>query len=370
MNFVVNSLSRSASQRGVRRSRGSARDGPACATALSYLTSVSIIVFITGVSTTSRSFRRVPHLAAAAAVAVAVAVAVAAGGCGSDDTADAAAANGGALSVVATTTQGADFARAVGGDQVEVTQILQPGVDPHDYEPSPADIVAVGAADVLVANGVGLESWLDDAVEASGFDGTRVVMADGVTIREGEGEEHAQGDPHIWQDPANAKIMVADVATGFSTADPEDASYFQDNLASYTAELDDLDAYNTEQINSIPEATRKLVTNHDAFGYYTAAYGITYVGSIIPSFDTSAELSGQDIDDIVAAVEAEGVKAVFSESSLPPRTAETIGREAGVTVVAGEEALYADTLGPAGSAGDTYLKASRHNTDTIVAALR
>jgi ABC-type Zn uptake system ZnuABC Zn-binding protein ZnuA len=324
---------------------------------------------------TSRNCRPARLLVAAAAVTVALA----AGACGSDD---AASADSETLNVVATTTQGADFARVIGGEHAEVAQILQPGVDPHDYEPSPADIVAIGEADVLVANGVGLEAWLDDAVEASGFDGTRVVMADGVTIHEGgehaedeaahedDAEEHADGDPHIWQDPANAKIMVADVAAGFSDTDPDDASYFQDNLEAYTAELDALDTYNTEQISTIPEANRKLVTNHDAFGYYTEAYGITYVGSIIPSFDTSAELSGEDIDAIVAAIKAEGVKAVFSESSLPPRTAETIGQEAGVTVVAGEGALYADTLGPAGSDGGTYLDAARHNTDTIVAALR
>lgn len=264
-----------------------------------------------------------------------------------------------------------------------MTQILQPGVDPHDYEPSPADLAAIGAAEVLVTNGVGLEAWLDDAITAGGFDGTKVVMADGVAVRSGgepdggepgSGEQdaggHADGDPHIWQDPANAKLMVANIAAGLTDAAPDAANYFKDSLRTYTAKLDELDAFNAQQINSIPASHRKLVTNHDSFGYYCEAYGLTYVGSIIPSFDTSAELSGQDIDTIVAAIEAEGVRAVFSESSLPPRTAETIGREAGVTVIAGEGALYADTLGPAGSVGATYLDASRHNTETIVAALR
>jgi ABC-type Zn uptake system ZnuABC Zn-binding protein ZnuA len=116
-------------------------------------------------------------------------------------------------------------------------------------------------------------------------------------------------------------------------------------------------------------ANKKLVTNHDAFGYYIDRYGLQFVGSIIPSFDTSAELSGRDIRDLVAKIKATKVKAVFSETSLPPKTAETIGREAGVKVVEGEDALYGDSLGPAGSDGDTYLKMIRHNTRTIVSNL-
>jgi zinc/manganese transport system substrate-binding protein/manganese/iron transport system substrate-binding protein len=314
--------------------------------------------------------------------------------CGSDSTGSAAGSGAaGTLTVVATTTQAGDFARAIGGDRAKVTQILAPNVDPHDYELSPADVEAFTDADVIVANGVGLEAWLDEAVNASGFNGKKIVMADGVTVHEssereggdsgaaptaeggarqaeGVAGEHAAGDPHIWHDPTNAKIMVANIERGFADADPEGAAAYQKNLDAYLAELDELDRGNKEKIGTIPVERRKLVTNHDAFGYYTEHYGITYVGSIIPSFDTSAELSGEDIDRIVQAIKAEGVNAVFSESSLPPRTAETIGREAGVKVVAGEGALYADTLGPAGSAGATYLEAERHNTDTIVEALR
>jgi zinc/manganese transport system substrate-binding protein/manganese/iron transport system substrate-binding protein len=164
--------------------------------------------------------------------------------------------------------------------------------------------------------------------------------------------------------------MVATIERGFAEADPAGATVYQANLSSYTAKLDELDRTNKEKIATIPAGQRKLVTNHDAFGYYTEHYGITYIGSIIPSFDTSAELSSDDINTIVQKIKDQDVRAVFSESSLPPRTAETIGNEAGVKVIAGEGALYADTLGPAGSAGATYLDAERHNTDTIVAALR
>ncbi|MEX5632033.1 metal ABC transporter substrate-binding protein [Parafrankia sp. FMc2] len=301
-------------------------------------------------------------------------------GCGGSDAGEGAGGDGAAPRVVATTTYAADFARAVGGDGVQVTQILRPGVDPHDYEPSPADLEALAEADLLIENGVGLESWLDDAISASGFDGTEIVMADRVTIRHREdgGAEHdesdehgdEEGDPHIWHDPRNAKIMATNIQIGLATVDPESAAEYQANLESYSAELDELDRYTEQQINTIPSDRRKLVTNHDSFGYYVERYDLEFVGSIIPSFDTAAELSGRAIDDIVEKIRSSGTVAVFSESSLPPRTAQTIGSEAGVRVVAGEEALYADTLGPAGSAGATYLTAERHNTDTIVGALR
>jgi zinc/manganese transport system substrate-binding protein/manganese/iron transport system substrate-binding protein len=296
---------------------------------------------------------------------------------GTTGAADANSAGADTLTVVATTTQAADFARVIGGDRVKVTQILQPNVDPHDYEPSPADIEAIGDADVLVANGVGLEAWLDDTVKTSGFDGKQVVMAEGVKLRKGGedaeeegGEEHAEGDPHIWHNPRNAKIMVANVERGLSAADSEGKAEYEKNLGAYTARIDELDRDNEKKISTIPAQRRKLVTNHDSFGYYTERYDIAFVGSIIPSTDTSAELSGADIDAIVKAIKAQGVTAVFSESSLPPQTAQTIGREAGVKIIAGEGALYADTLGPARSAGATYLDAERHNTDTIVAALK
>jgi ABC-type Zn uptake system ZnuABC Zn-binding protein ZnuA len=300
---------------------------------------------------------------------VALAGMVALAGCGSGSTA-AATTPGQALGVVATTTQVADFARNVGGNRVTVTQILKANVDPHDYEPTPADITAIGRANVVLRNGVGLDSWLDPTVTAAGFTGTVVDTSKGVTIHQGDGdEEESGGDPHIWQNPLNAKTMAANIEAAFATADPAHAAEYQRNLATYQAKLDTLDADITAKINTIPVAQRKLVTNHDAFGYYVQRYKLEFVGSIIPSFDTSAELSGTDVEDLVAKIKATGVKAIFSESSLPPKTAEAIATQAGVKVEAGEDSLYADTLGPEGSAGATYIGALTHNTDIIVQAL-
>jgi zinc/manganese transport system substrate-binding protein len=300
------------------------------------------------------------------AIAAAVAGVTLTAGCGSSR----AAGDSGKLAVVATTTQVADFARVIGGDKVAVTQILKPNVDPHDYEPSPADITAISTAKLVVRNGVNLEKWLDDTTKAAGFKGTVVDAGAGVKLLQGEDEKgNPEDDPHIWQDPNNAKIMVANLEKAFAAADGANASTYEANLTDYTAKLDALDADIEKKINSIPVAQRKLVTNHDAFSYYVVRYQLEYVGSIIPSFDTSAELSGTEIQDLVAKIKATGVKAIFSESSLPPKTAGTIAAQAGVKVVAGEDSLYADTLGPTGSAGETYLKAMVHNTDEIVKAL-
>jgi ABC-type Zn uptake system ZnuABC Zn-binding protein ZnuA len=310
-------------------------------------------------------------------VAVGVAVGVLAlAGCGSVGSGRTAGADGpdgadGRLDVVATTPVVADFVRNVGGDRVHVVQILKPGVDPHDYEASPADIQAIADADLVVESGVGLEAaWLGDTVSSAGYEGEVVDASRGVTVRTGNGdEEQKAGDPHIWHDPANARIMVDDIAAALAAKDPAGKSGYQRRAAAYDAELATLDTRNRAEIGTIPIAQRLLVTNHDAFGYYCARYGITFVGSIIPSFDTSAELSGSELSDLVGKIKRTGVRAVFSESSLPPRTAQTVAAEAGVQVVEGEGSLYADGLGPVGSPGGTYLGAERHNTETIVKAL-
>jgi ABC-type Zn uptake system ZnuABC Zn-binding protein ZnuA len=306
----------------------------------------------------------------AAVLAALLALAIALAGCGGDQRGG--QGGGGKLAVVATTTQLADFAAAVAGDRAEVTSIIKPNVDAHDFEPSPADIDAVARAAVLIENGFGLESWLADTIATSGFSGRRVTAGEGVTPIEEAGEHadaHAQ-DPHIWQDVANARTMVANIGRALVEADPDGAATYRANLARYTAELDRLDADIRRQVATIPAADRKLVTNHEAFNYYARAYGLEVVGAVIPSFDTAAELSAREIAELVARIRATGTKAVFSEASLPPDTADTIASEAGVKVVAGDSALYGDSLGPPGSEAATYVGMMRHNTSTIVTNLR
>jgi ABC-type Zn uptake system ZnuABC Zn-binding protein ZnuA len=297
-------------------------------------------------------------------ILAAVLGAVLAGGCAREQPAGSAdGTKGRILRVVATTTQVADFATNVGGDRVQVTSLLKPNLDAHDYEPSPADIEAITRADLVIENGAGLEGWLGDTITSSGFGGPLVDTSRGVRLRQVGGAT----DPHIWQNPRNAQAMVANIERALAAADPTDAGVFRANLDAYTKQLRALDAEVQRQIDSL--ANKELVTNHDAFGSYIDRYGLVFVGSVIPSSDSSAELSGRDIRDLVAKIKATKVKAVFSETSLPPRTAETIAREAGVKVVEGADALYGDSLGPPGSDGDTYLKMIRHNTATIVSNL-
>jgi zinc/manganese transport system substrate-binding protein/manganese/iron transport system substrate-binding protein len=273
-------------------------------------------------------------------------------GCASDTKAESSTK----VHVVATTTQLADFSRVVGGDDVEVYGLLRTNVDPHDYEPSPADIEQLRTADVIVENGVGLEKWFGDVIKAAGPTGQVVDASKGVRLR--------KGDPHIWHNPKNAEVMVRTIEAALAKAEPSGATQFRRRTTAYIAELEELDALIARKIAALPN--KRLVTNHDAFGYFIDRYGLEFVGSIVPSFDTSAELSARDVADIVAKIKATGVKAVFSETSMPGRTAESIGKEAGVKVVAGDRALYGDTLGPKGSDADTYLKMMWHNASVIV----
>jgi ABC-type Zn uptake system ZnuABC Zn-binding protein ZnuA len=281
---------------------------------------------------------------------------------------DAGRADGEALEVVTTTTVLTDFAKLVGGDRVAVHGVLKPNVDPHDYEPSPRDLEALRSAAVIVKNGVNLEAWFDDAISASGTKARIIDASTDITIRSRDDGDASEGDPHIWHDPRNARQMVSTIAAAFIASDPAGRATYDANLTRYLGELEQLDRDIDRAIAALPN--KKLVTNHDALGYYADRYGLEFVGSIIPSFETSAEVSASELDDLVDAIEAQGVKAVFAESSLPAKVARAIATEAGVKVVDGDDALYGDGLGPTSSPGGTYLGMMRHNTATIVDNLR
>ena len=286
-----------------------------------------------------------------------------ASGCGSGEKAP---ASGKMLKVVATTTQLTDFTRVVAGSRADVYDVVKANVDAHDFEPSPADIEAIRDADVVIQNGVGLEKWLEETVESAAPEGEIVDASKGVEVRASADE--GEGDPHIWFAPGNAKIMVANITQALVAADPAGVSTYRANERAYDAYLEALDREIASAVGGL--TNKKLVSNHDAFGYYVDRYRLEFVGSVIPSFDSQAELSSRDISDLVDKIRAEGVKAVFSEASLPPKTAEAIAAQAGVKVVEGDDALFSDSLGAPGSDGDTYLKMQRHNTKVIVENLR
>lgn len=285
------------------------------------------------------------------------------------------------LAVVASTTQVSDFARNVGGDAIKLTQLIQPNASAHQFEATAAELTALSAADVLVVNGAGLEGWLDTTITASGFTGTVIDASTGISLSgehsdeagedaghtdSGHTDEATEGNPHIWTDPQNAQKMVSTIAEGFAAAEPSLKATFEANAKAYDAKLATLDTWIATNVDRVPAAKRMVVSNHDAFHYYLERYDITFVGSIMPSFEDNAEPSAAELQTLINKIKELGVTAIFSESSISDKTAQQIGQSAGVKVYSGENALYGDSLGPEGSDGDTYIKATIHNTRAIL----
>jgi ABC-type Zn uptake system ZnuABC Zn-binding protein ZnuA len=271
-------------------------------------------------------------------------------GCGGAD-----ASGDAGVRVVATTGQAADFAREVGGDRVHVTGLLAPNADPHAFEVRPDDVKALAGADLVVRSGGDLDEWLDGAIDGSGTDAPAITLGDHV--------EEIEGDPHWWQDPRNAIAAVAALRDALAEADPDGADAYRRNAAAYTGELERLDAAVRDCLDRVPEAQRTLVTTHDALGYYARRYGIRVVGTVIPSRSTSAQPSAGDVAALVEEIEREDVKAIFAESSVNPSVEKAIARETGARI---GRALWADTLGPEGSDGTTYVDSIASNTEALV----
>jgi ABC-type Zn uptake system ZnuABC Zn-binding protein ZnuA len=276
-------------------------------------------------------------------------------GCGRDSAGD-----DGKLSVVATTPQVADFAREVGGQRAEVTQILPANADPHEYEPRPSDAEALANADLIVRSGGEVDDWLDQLVESSGSDAPVLDLIDHVRTREGEGGET---DPHWWQDPHNAELAVAAIRGELDSVDPAGRATFERNASAYEKELAGLDRSIASCMAAVPARERKLVTSHDALGYYADRYGIEVIGATIPSLSTQAEPSAGDTAELVDLIRATGVSTIFPEAGVSRELEKAIASQADARV-GGE--LWADTLGPAGSDGATYLDAMVSNTAGLV----
>jgi zinc/manganese transport system substrate-binding protein len=249
---------------------------------------------------------------------------------------------------------------------VTVDQILQPNTDPHEYEPRPSDVAAAASARLTFANGDNLDSWIDQIVSDSGSDATVVDLGAVVPERlpgESSGAEASKYDPHWWHDPRNAEAAVEEIERRLIAADPAHRRRFEGNARAYLTRLRALDAGVARCIDSVPAAKRKLVTDHDAFGYFAHRYGIDVVGAVIPSQTTQAQPSAKDLSALVSLIEREGVEAVFPETSLSAKVADTIASQTGAS---SDYTLYGDTLGPEGSSGATYLSMEAANADSMV----
>lgn len=263
------------------------------------------------------------------------------------------------LSIVATTTQVTEFTRAVVGDAGEVTGLIQPNQSAHSFDPSAQQLLAISQADALVMNGANLEPWLPDALAAADFKGVLINATMGIPL--------IDQDPHVWTSPTNAIAMVSNIASNLiDLAGEESGSQMEWNQVAYQKKLESLNTWIIDNLDQVPPEQRLLVTNHDAFTYFVDEYGITFIGSIIPSFDDNAEPSAAELDQLIAEIEKSGATAIFSEASISPKLAETIAEEANVKVYSGEDALYSDSLGVKGSTGETYIAATIHNVTMLM----
>ena len=333
-----------------------------------------------------------------------------AGGCGGDSGEDAPAAGtksptgqadnegvdreGSAdrVAVVTTSNIVADWVRAVGQERADVFPLLPSNADPHTFQPGAQDITRVAEADLVFSVGLSLEGgWLDELIANAASDPGIVVPLgeeidpidlveivddhheeDGETEREREeegseeGEPHGGLDPHFWFDPLRVKQAVGAIADRLSTADPAGESLYRENATNYARELDDLHTWIEEQVGSIGEDQRVLVTSHDSFQYLARRYGFEVAGAIFP-VSTEAEPTAQDLAELIETIEHEDVPAVFTERSHSERLAQRVAEETGAVLIGG---LYTGSLGEPGSGAGTYLDLMRHNTTIIVEALR
>jgi manganese/iron transport system substrate-binding protein len=267
---------------------------------------------------------------------------------------------------VATSTPIADWATQVGGDAIEVTSILQPGADPHVYEPVPADSIAFEQADLIFYNGYNLEPNLIRLLNAAGVNARRVAVGEVVPPLDLEKEGKTVPDPHVWGDVSNAVPMVEAIRDQLIELDPEQATLFTENAAAYIAELKQLDGWIETQTATIPSDQRQLVTTHDAFQYYAQAYGLTVAGTLI-GISTEEQPSARTVQALVQSIRDLGVPAIFAETTINPQLITTVAAEAGVTLA--DTKLYSDSIGAPGSDGDSYLKMMAANTRAIVTNL-
>ena len=316
------------------------------------------------------------------------------------------------LAVVATTTQICDYVTQIAARSTDIsldktdasgqsahvgaapegaaltmslTCLLAPNASAHEHEMTPAQTKALSEADVMAVSGVDLEHFLDDAVASSGFKGRMVVTSGVLTAAdidnpgtpdapwpfppEEAGEEpEFRFDPHVWTSPKGAHVQVANLGAGLAAAVPDAASSINAATASYLEDIDALDQWTAEAIETVPAGQRVLFTSHDAFGYFSRDYGIRFIGAALSDFNEQQDATADHIAEAVAAVKESGAVALFAENSNNSKSIEAIARAAGVTPIVGEDAMYGDSLGPEGSEGATYVGSIVHNVRAVTQA--
>ncbi|MFC3675405.1 metal ABC transporter substrate-binding protein [Ferrovibrio xuzhouensis] len=283
--------------------------------------------------------------------------------------------------VVATFSVLGDMVKEIGGNDVHVITLVPPGGDAHVYQPKPGDAKNIARADLVVVNGLGMEGWIDRLISASGYKGRIATASTGVkpqTMSEDDdddhdskaaakddGKPHIVTDPHAWQNVANGAIYIRNIATALNAIDPAHAADYEARTTAYLAGLKDLDAWVKTQIATVPEAKRRIITSHDAFGYFGSAYGISFLAPL--GISTDADPSAAHVGQLIKQMRAEHIKALFIENMTDPRLVQQLAREAHAAVGG---TLYSDSLSKAGGPADTYVKMFRNNVPEMVAAMQ
>lgn len=289
------------------------------------------------------------------------------------------------IPVVATFSILGDFVRQVGGDRVAVKILVGPNGDAHVYNPTPADAKAVAGAKVVFVNGLGFEGWMQRLLKASGTKAPIVTATTGITPREmadedddhdhdpkakakgkdaHAGHDHGATDPHAWQSVANAKTYIANVRDGLIAADPDGKATYEANAGAYLAKLETLEADVKAAIDKIPATERRVLTSHDAFGYFSGAYGITFLAP--QGISTEAEATAKDVAKLIRQIKKEKVKAVFIENMTDGRIVERIAKETGIRLGG---SIFSDSLSPETGPAATYIDMVRHNVKLLSAAM-
>jgi zinc/manganese transport system substrate-binding protein len=277
------------------------------------------------------------------------------------------------LKVVATFSILGDLTKQVGGDLVEVKTLVSPDGDAHTYKPTPNDSKSLAQAGLVIENGLGLEGWVDRLISASGYKGKVVIASEGVTPRQMDAEEEdasapASGgkvtDPHAWQNVSNTRIYIKNIAEALSAALPEKAETLKARAKAYDADLEKMDAWVKAQLESVPQSQRKIITSHDAFGYFGAAYGVTFMAP--QGISTEVEPTATQVAKLVDQMKAEKVRRVFFETMASPKLVTQLAKDAGASV---GKPVYSDALSHVHGPAATYTNMIHYNVEQFKEAM-
>ena len=261
-----------------------------------------------------------------------------------------------------------DLVQVVGGERVKVTNLVGPDQDAHIFQPKPQDVKNLLSAKLLVLNGAGFEPWAQRLVKSASYKGTILTASQSVKFlympAEKKGDK-PEIDPHAWQNPNNVIVYIQNISAALSKLDPEGATVFKTNSEAYIAELRKLDAWAKTQFGAIPKNKRKVITSHDAFGYFSAQYQITFLAP--HGISTLAEPSAQQVAQLIRQIRSEKIKAVFVENMNNSKLVKQLAADTGVTLGG---ALYADALSSSDQLGSTYLKMMQHNINQLAAGMQ